>query len=703
MGEPVVTSIWVGIAVAIGRRTVTLTLVMVLAAVGIIVAPPAADAAESPFLDQTFASGGKLVKDLGGLSRPRAVEVDSAGRVVMIGTVDSGNRTDRFVLRLLPSGQPDPSFGVNGMVSPAPGEDFGDLRITAGDKIVILGTTDRDGWYGIPAIMRLDVDGSVDATFGNSGVATLPSDATIQPNEAGFAAFDLAPDGSLAVAGSKAGAPGTGSTPNVWKFSSTGTLETDFDKVATIQRPANADSWVPSDVDIDARGRVIVVGGGTWLPPGRRTSSQFASILTFLSDGRADTSFGEGGELHQFEAGPFTDVETFANGTIAVAAYKGLSAYQGLSAYSQDGVPLPAISSPTGLTLVSLDVDSNNRLVVGGWTLAGSSHFVLMRFKSDRTADGTFGSGGQLSTEFAQGQSFMADTAIAPDGKIIAAGHINFFGTPEQPVDESYIALARYHSNTGYSVKQLNDYSGDGKADVLARDSGGILWLYPGNGIGGWQARVRVGSGWNVMTSIVASGDLSGDGKADVLARDVNGVLWLYPGNGRSGWLTRMRTGSGWNVMNYLVSPGDFNGDGRGDLLTRDTSGVLWLYPGAGRGAWQSRMRVGSGWNVMSALVGPGDFNGDEKTDLLARDSSGVLWLYPGDSRGGWLPRLRVGTGWNVMNAIVGPGDFNGDTKVDVMARDGAGVLWLYPSSGSGGWMPRQRIGSGWNVMTAVN
>ncbi|HSO92130.1 MAG TPA: hypothetical protein VLR70_13370, partial [Arthrobacter sp.] len=38
---------------------------------------------------------------------------------------------------------------------------------------------------------------------------------------------------------------------------------------------------------------------------------------------------------------------------------------------------------------------------------------------------------------------------------------------------------------------------------VLARDGGGVLWSYPGDGAGGWLPRSQVGSGWNGMTSIL--------------------------------------------------------------------------------------------------------------------------------------------------------------------------------------------------------
>ncbi len=250
---------------------------------------------------------------------------------------------------------------------------------------------------------------------------------------------------------------------------------------------------------------------------------------------------------------------------------------------------------------------------------------------------------------------------------------------------------------------QGHDFSGDGKADVLARSTDGKLWLYPGNGsAGGWQPRVEVGTGWNSMTAILAPGDFNGDKKADVLARDTNGNLWLYPGNGAGKWLPRVAVGSGWNSMTSIVGPGDFNGDQKVDVLARDRNGNLWLYPGNGAGKWLPRVAVGSGWNSMTSIVGPGDFNGDQKVDVLARDTNGNLWLYPGNGAGKWLPRTAVGTGWNSMTSIVGPGDFNGDGNVDVLARDGRGGLWLYPGNGKGGWLTRSQIGSGWGGMTSI-
>ncbi|MGA8045043.1 MAG: FG-GAP-like repeat-containing protein [Dermatophilaceae bacterium] len=206
------------------------------------------------------------------------------------------------------------------------------------------------------------------------------------------------------------------------------------------------------------------------------------------------------------------------------------------------------------------------------------------------------------------------------------------------------------------ALDTLGDFSGDGALDVIARDpSTGYLWLYPGNGTGGWQPERRIGSGWNIFNAILGVGDFSGDQRADVLAREsATGYLWLYPGNGTGGWLPRVRVGSGWNSFNALVAPGDFTGDGYVDVLARERStGYLWLYPGNGARGWLPRVRVGSGWNSMTAIMSPGDLNGDRVVDVIARDGAGALWLYPRTAGGAWAPRVQIGAGWSSITAIL--------------------------------------------------
>ena len=48
----------------------------------------------------------------------------------------------------------------------------------------------------------------------------------------------------------------------------------------------------------------------------------------------------------------------------------------------------------------------------------------------------------------------------------------------------------------------------------MARDGAGDLWLYAGDGKGGWGAVSKVGSGWNMFDQVFAAGDFGGYGGA---------------------------------------------------------------------------------------------------------------------------------------------------------------------------------------------
>ncbi|MEU5154398.1 VCBS repeat-containing protein [Glycomyces sp. NPDC021274] len=53
------------------------------------------------------------------------------------------------------------------------------------------------------------------------------------------------------------------------------------------------------------------------------------------------------------------------------------------------------------------------------------------------------------------------------------------------------------------SVTAIADFSGDGHTDWLARrKSDGALYLYRGNGAGGYSSRVLISTGWNSLNMI---------------------------------------------------------------------------------------------------------------------------------------------------------------------------------------------------------
>lgn len=237
------------------------------------------------------------------------------------------------------------------------------------------------------------------------------------------------------------------------------------------------------------------------------------------------------------------------------------------------------------------------------------------------------------------------------------------------------------------------DFNGDGNADLLARDSQGNLWLYPGNGYGGFDQRRKIGTGWGGMTAIV-TGYFTLGGHNDIIARDRAGDLWLYPGTGHGRFEDRTRIGRGWNaftvIQNYSLSP-VYSG-----LLVRDRSGDLWNYGfnTATGHFYRHPRRLGWGWNTYTAIVFVGDWNGDDDYgDVVAQDRSGHLWVYAEDPFGTFYPRRRMAGAAPRLTQFISPWDWDGSNGMpDIMGKDAHGNLWVFSPT-----VRVHRIGIGWN------
>ncbi|MGW7384097.1 FG-GAP repeat domain-containing protein [Streptomyces sp. NPDC054794] len=97
------------------------------------------------------------------------------------------------------------------------------------------------------------------------------------------------------------------------------------------------------------------------------------------------------------------------------------------------------------------------------------------------------------------------------------------------------------------------DLNGDGFGDVLALDRSGTLWRYDGTGAGRLKGRVKVFSGWGASyNAVVGVGDITGDGKNDLVARDTAGNLYRQTGTGRGSFAARVKIGTGWQSYKGL-------------------------------------------------------------------------------------------------------------------------------------------------------
>ena len=192
------------------------------------------------------------------------------------------------------------------------------------------------------------------------------------------------------------------------------------------------------------------------------------------------------------------------------------------------------------------------------------------------------------------------------------------------------------------------DWDGDGIPDLIMLDFLGRMYLRAGNGVGGTTGsdHDEIGHGW-MGYSVIPAGDLTGDGNNDLLAiKESTGDLYLYAGNGKGGFkYPYPKVGHGWKGY-QLHAAGDVDGDGKADILSIDTNGDMFLYRGKGNGSFVKRVKVGNGWKGYSLAAGA-DLTGDGLADIVGRDdATGVLYLYKGKGKGTFAKKIKIGHGF---------------------------------------------------------
>ncbi|GGY19889.1 FG-GAP-like repeat-containing protein [Streptomyces djakartensis] len=96
-------------------------------------------------------------------------------------------------------------------------------------------------------------------------------------------------------------------------------------------------------------------------------------------------------------------------------------------------------------------------------------------------------------------------------------------------------------------VVGAGDLNGDGVGDLLAQDTSNNLYRYDGTGTGTFRARVKVFSNWGASyNAVVAAGDITGDGRTDLVSRDTSGNLYRNSGDGKGSFGGRTKIATGW-------------------------------------------------------------------------------------------------------------------------------------------------------------
>lgn len=254
----------------------------------------------------------------------------------------------------------------------------------------------------------------------------------------------------------------------------------------------------------------------------------------------------------------------------------------------------------------------------------------------------------------------------------------------------------------GAEFRQLLDIghisSGSGD-DFLGVTASGQLRLYPSSYTRPSGKYISIGAGWQAYNQVTVVGDPSGDGRADLMARDTHGRLWYYASQNSLSqpFRPRVQVGTNWNVYDQLIGAANFDTAARGSLLARDLSGRLWLYDAASNGSLSGRRQIGTGWNMYNQLIAL-DWNRDGHGDIMGRTEAGTLYAYYANGVGGYAGRTKVANGLASYNAIAGEGHQPDFGKGQIIARQTNGDVYVYAGWENGTIRARQQLGNGYTV-----
>ncbi|WP_406372929.1 trypsin-like serine protease [Streptomyces sp. NBC_00647] len=298
--------------------------------------------------------------------------------------------------------------------------------------------------------------------------------------------------------------------------------------------------------------------------------------------------------------------------------------------------------------------DSGGPVIVGGKVVGIVSWGV-----SGCTAKGAYPVFTKVSSYTWAAQPRIDDTDLTFDGRADLLERTPSGGLFEQDSKGTSLATRAYQGNGWQNATWVMqaDLDRDFFQDLIVRDKGdGKLYrsyLNHGSGEFEWM---QISSVWGGYKSYAIPGDLTGDARPDLVAVDSDGSVYLYPGKGTGQFYGRVKVvDKAWKNVK-IFGRGDLSGDGRADLLVRNSSGVLYLYRGTQveKTPFAARIQARTGWNFTS-YVANGDMTGDGIADVLARDSGGTLWLYPGTDKASsslFGTRKSLGTGFNQYNLL---------------------------------------------------
>ena len=676
--------------------------------------------------DGTFGKGGKILEMLSENGDASFHAVLSLSNNKILAGGNSNNLDDISVMtlyRYTKNGQRDTTWGTNGLsvadficddyeqcghaVFSQGGDKLNSLMQLTEGKIIAGAEMWNDSYSSEPhhGIFRLNVDGSLDTTYGSYLGYTYATDYYMKKAA-------LQPDGKVVTIGHYVHHPDP-TLIALCRFRTDGKPDDTFGNngCTTLQTtPEDQKNEEPSDLLIQKDGKILIAGISQQKQCGEDPDTIWTRglLLRLDNNGTIDRSFGNNGIVKMTASTIFNpdnpcsgsylvSLKRQKNGKIVVLGrasnsdpylfflarytengfldssfgFNGMIAiFEGENYFEWKGSDTEKRSMYVSWKRFArqLRVLKDDSLIVSGeadeYWRTWEMHFFVTRFTPDGKVDWKYGASGLAMAsvnylgDYLYGRAEAPASAVQKSGKVLVAGWSRGDATPK------HAWLIRFKNNL-----RAKDYDGKLGADILWQRKNGKYLLWYMNQAGRKKTSKLLAAR---SYEYKASGDFNGDGISDLLWQSktdpTRHIVWYMKANHKK----KARTFKTKKLV--AVAAGDFNGDGTSDILFRKRgTHLVWLMGPKGRVAIR---QLGDG---NETIVATGDFNGDYITDVLVKvtrgEKKGQYAFWTMDRNGTIADRSLKG--WEEKK-IQGTGDFDGDGRDDILWKlpDGSHEIW---------------------------